>query len=191
MSRLPHRPRFRDSAAIVLVRGDGAAREVYWVRRGDAVSFMPGFDAFVGGLVGPGDVEISVDGAHGEQERGLRACALREMFEEIGILLARSGDLDPARLADARERLLSGEATFNALVAEHHWKFHADDLPFAGRWMTPPFSAARFDTTYFLGRLPAGQEASVETGELVLFPHEIDVPGWPSDTVRTMAPWPR
>jgi glyoxylase-like metal-dependent hydrolase (beta-lactamase superfamily II)/8-oxo-dGTP pyrophosphatase MutT (NUDIX family) len=166
MSSAPHRPRFRDSAAIVLVRGDGAAREVFWVRRGDAVSFMPGFDAFVGGLVGPGDIEIPIEGAHGEQERSLRACALRELFEEIGVLLGRSGDLDRARLADARERLLSGEATFNALVAEHHWKFHADDLPFAGRWTTPPFSSARFDTTYFLGLSPAGQEASVETGEL-------------------------
>ena len=66
----------------------------------------------------------------------------------------------------ARERLLSGERTFSELAEEHRWRFHAADLVFAGRWVTPPCSAARFDTTYFLARIPSGQEPSIEDVEL-------------------------
>src|SRR3989442_1432122 len=105
-------PRYRDSAAIVLIRGHETAFEVYWARRADQVSFMPGFYAFPGGIVGPGDVALPIEGAANERGRVLRACAIRETFEEIGVLVARGGRRDPAALEDARERLLCGEADF-------------------------------------------------------------------------------
>src|SRR5215813_1992219 len=126
-------PRFRDAAAIVLIRGHGAALETYWARRADQVSFMPGFYAFPGGIVGPGDARLAVEGSPDDRARSLRACAIRETFEEIGVLIARDGRRDPATLADARERLLCGEASFSALASELGWRFHAGDLMPAGR----------------------------------------------------------
>src|SRR5206468_460044 len=163
---MSERPKFRDSGAIVLLRGRGADLEVFWVRRSDRVSFMPGFHAFVGGVVGPGDGSLPVTGAEDDRGRSLRGCAVRETFEEIGVLLARSGARDARTLAEARERLLSGETTFAALAARHDWTFAAADLPFAGRWVTPPFSSLRFDASYFLARMPEGQEPVLDDSEL-------------------------
>src|SRR5262245_36206889 len=153
------RLRFRDSAAVLLVRGQDSDLSVYWVKRSENVSFMPGFHAFVGGDVGPGDQTLPVHGAGEARDQALRACAVRETFEEIGVLIARGGERDPAVLAEARECLLTGEKTFDQLAREHRWEVHAEDLPFAGRWVTPPFATARFDTTYFLARPPEGSEA--------------------------------
>lgn len=150
------------------MRGHGAGLEVFWVRRSEKVSFMPGFHAFVGGVVGPSDRVLPIEGPGDERDRMNRACAIRETFEEIGILVARDGDCAPEKLADARERLQTGEATFDALAREHGWRFHADDLPFAGRWMTPPFATARFDTSYYLARMPEGQVPSIGEDELDL-----------------------
>jgi endoribonuclease LACTB2 len=159
-------PRFKESAAIVLIRGEGAELEVFWVRRSDAVSYMPGFEAFIGGKVAAEDLELPVDGVAEGPERVLRACAIREAFEEAGVLVALDAPADSNALPDARRRLLDGSARFDALARDHRWRFRADALEFAGRWMTPPFASQRFDTWFFLARVPAGQHASVEVGEL-------------------------
>ena len=159
--------RLRDSAAIVLLRGSGPSLEVFWVKRGDAVGYMPGFQAFLGGKVAPEDREIAVEGAASDEERILRACAVREAFEEAGVLLALDAGVSaPAALAEARRRLLAGEATFADLARAHGLRFRADGLVFAGRWTTPPFASQRFDTSFFLARVPEGQDASIIEGEL-------------------------
>jgi glyoxylase-like metal-dependent hydrolase (beta-lactamase superfamily II)/8-oxo-dGTP pyrophosphatase MutT (NUDIX family) len=157
--------RFRESAVIVLVRGHGAELETYWVRRSDAVAYMPGFEAFVGGTASAEDAELPVEGAVDDRERTLMACAIREAFEETGVLVALAAQ--PAGdVAESRRRLLAGEAAFPALAREHGWRFVAAELTFAGRWQTPVFAPVRFDTTYFLARVPAGQEPEVHVGEL-------------------------
>jgi endoribonuclease LACTB2 len=160
------KPRFRDSAAVVMIRGTGDALETFWVRRSDAVSVMPAFDAFVGGSVDPEDASIAIEGARDEAERLLRACAVREAFEETGVLLALDRPVDLTLLHAARSRLLAGETTFAALAEEHGWRFRAAELAPAGRWQTPVFASVRFDTLYFLARLPEGQEPSVHVSEL-------------------------
>jgi glyoxylase-like metal-dependent hydrolase (beta-lactamase superfamily II)/8-oxo-dGTP pyrophosphatase MutT (NUDIX family) len=191
----PTETRFRDSAAIVLLRGAGPSLEAYWVKRSDAVGYMPGFQAFLGGKVAPEDREIEVAGAASDEDRILRACAVREAFEEAGVLLALDAPehgawtsaarppaasagsparaatapgaaTSPAALADARRRLLAGEVTFATLAREHGWRFRADALVFAGRWTTPPFASQRFDTSFFLARLTEGDEPSIIEGEL-------------------------
>lgn len=163
-------PRFRGSAAVVLVRGHGRELETFWVRRSEAVSFMPEFDAFIGGSTEPADFELPLAGAADDAGRMLRACAIREAFEEAGVLVALdpagAPAADPATLAGARAELLAGGASFAALAARHGWRFRADALAAAGRWQTPPFATTRFDTQYFLARVPDGQQASVHAGEL-------------------------
>jgi 8-oxo-dGTP pyrophosphatase MutT (NUDIX family) len=69
----------------VLVRGEGEALETYWALRGDAVGYMPGFRAFVGGKVDADDGELAIAGAGDDAERTLMACAIREAFEETGV----------------------------------------------------------------------------------------------------------
>lgn len=162
----PRRKKFRDAAAVVLVRGHGRDLEVFWARRSDAVGFMPGFHAFIGGTVMAEDAEVPMEGAPEGPERLLRVCAVREAFEEAGVLIGLDRPAPADVLARARGELLAGEARFEDLAREHGWRFDARALAFAGRWMTPPFSTARFDTMFYLARLPEGQEATVRVGEL-------------------------
>ena len=158
---------FRDSAVIVLIRGSGRDLETYWVRRSDAVPVQPGFYAFVGGKVDAQDAELPLEGmAADDIERAARACAIREALEETGVLVAAKDNVDAATLAAARGQLLAGEARFPDLVAKHGWQLDPSALVFAGRWQTPPFAPARFDTLYFLARVPAGQEPTIVPGEL-------------------------
>ena len=168
----------RASAVVLLVRGHGDSLQTFWARRSDAVSYMPGFRSFVGGTVNPEDAELPIEGApqwpaHGpdadtppEQRSVLAACALREAFEEAGVLVGVEEPGPPERVAEARQRLLAGEATFPMLAAEHGWRFDGAALAFAGRWISPPFAPRGFETDYFLARVPDGQEATVHVGEL-------------------------
>lgn len=160
------RSKLRDSAAVVLIRGQGEALEVFWVRRSDRVAFMPGFRAFVGGSVDRSDTNLAIQDVPEELERLLRACALRELFEETGVLLGRGRATSATELSEARHWLLEGETTFSDLARENDWRFHAEDLSFAGRWQTPPFASMRFDTWFYLARVPEGQRPEIRTGEL-------------------------
>jgi glyoxylase-like metal-dependent hydrolase (beta-lactamase superfamily II)/8-oxo-dGTP pyrophosphatase MutT (NUDIX family) len=149
---------------VVLLRGAGDQLETFWVRRSDAVSYMPGFRAFPGGTVNREDATLEIEGLGEGTERTLRACLVRETFEETGVLLASGapgGDLE-----HARTRLLAGDAQFPDLAREHGWRFRADTLTPAGRWVSPPFAATRFETSFFLARVPVGQKATIREGEL-------------------------
>jgi len=165
------RPKFRDSAAVVLIRGEGASLEVFWVLRGEAVPYMPGFRAFPGGKVDAQDLELTLSGAESDFDRAARACAIREAFEETGVLLGLEsggalGSDEFSHLEIDRTELLDGRVTFPELARRRGWKFHAGALSPAGRWTTPPFASARFDTCFFLAHLPSGQEPNVRPGEL-------------------------
>lgn len=160
------RKTFRDAACVVLVRGQGTDLEVFWVRRSDAVPFQPGFMAFPGGKVDAADSEFDVPGVSDDFERAARVCAVREALEETGVLVAHDGDVPAASLAAAREALLDGRATLADVAREHGWKLAPESLTFAGRWQTPVFAPVRFDTLFFLCRLPSGQAPSVIPGEL-------------------------
>ena len=179
------RPKFRASAVVVLVRGTPPAREVFWVRRSDVVPYMPGFHAFVGGGVNAGDSVIAEQlAATGTPDisglepgdfdldalRVLEACAIRETFEETGVLLDLDDEvgaaLDREALASARGRVLDNQTSFVDAAREHGWRFRAGGLRYIGRWTTPPFSTARFDSAFFLAEVPAGQQPHIVPGEL-------------------------
>src|SRR5215510_14135843 len=97
----------RPSAAVVLLRGAGESLETYWVLRSDAVRYMPGFRAFPGGTADAADAAVEIEGLEAGAERSARACAIREVFEETGVLLAETVP-DRAVREAARERLLAG-----------------------------------------------------------------------------------
>jgi glyoxylase-like metal-dependent hydrolase (beta-lactamase superfamily II)/8-oxo-dGTP pyrophosphatase MutT (NUDIX family) len=167
MAEPAKKPKFREAATVVLVRGHGADLEVYWVRRSDAVAVMPGLHAFPGGKADAEDATLEVIGAAEGVESVLRACGIREAFEEMGVLVGLDGTPpDAASLTADRERVLSGAVRFGDLARTRGWRFRADRLLFAGRWQTPPFAAVRFDTIFWLVHLEDGQHPSVHVGEL-------------------------
>lgn len=157
---------FRDAACVVLIRGHGAELEVYWVRRSESVPFQPGFMAFPGGKVDVADAAFDVPGVTDAFERAARVCAVREALEETGVLVGHDGDVDAASIASARLALLENRTTLADMVREHRWILEPASLTFAGRWQTPVFAPVRFDTLFFLCRLPVGQEPSIIPGEL-------------------------
>jgi endoribonuclease LACTB2 len=153
------------AASVLLARARGSA-EVFVVARAAALRFLGGFLAFPGGKVHASDHEIAraTPGLTGQH-----VAAVRELFEEIGVLLARDeGGVFPTaeQLAPLRRELMAEQMTFNDLLAEHKLYLRPDDLTFAGSLVTPPFSPHRFDTAFFVAVLPPGQTAEVWPGEL-------------------------
>jgi len=154
----------RDASAVMLVRGAPEGRELFWVRRGRGVSLGGGFHALPGGRVDEQDAALAA--AHGisGDDGPLRTAALRELFEETGVLLART-DADDAARHDARRALLAG-APFGETLARLRATLRPDVLHAAGRWKTPPFAIPRYDTRFFAALLPDVQSPEVWPGEL-------------------------
>jgi glyoxylase-like metal-dependent hydrolase (beta-lactamase superfamily II)/8-oxo-dGTP pyrophosphatase MutT (NUDIX family) len=184
----------RVSAAVVLwrrVEGGGPDDvEVYWVKRAEALAFMGGWHAFPGGGLSRSDAGLPVSGAPqlasdappaaGTPESlrdldepspdllpGLAACALRELFEETGLLLS-SPTIDPEDTVEPRRALLTGERKFSDVLQTLGVRLDASPLVYAGRWVTPPFAPVRFDNRFFLleWRPDAPSEPAVHPGEL-------------------------
>jgi 8-oxo-dGTP pyrophosphatase MutT (NUDIX family) len=169
----------RQAATVLLLRDGAAGLEVYLLRRTQGMPFAGGMTAYPGGGVDPrdGDTEIAWAGpspaqwgtAFGCDERTARelvCAAVRETFEEAGVLLAGSPDGDrtvPDVSGDGweaqRRALLSRELSLAELLADRGLVLRSDLLrPFA-HWITPPDEPRRYDTKFFVAALPAGQEA--------------------------------
>ena len=136
----------RDAASLILLRGEGRALEVLAGRRPLNVKFMPGVYVFPGGAIDPPDritwnIETGTEALGSKLARSARA-ALRETWEEAGVLIGRPGGLptaSPARAPIERAYLERG------LVAA------MDLLTYVGRAITPSHSFRRFNTRFFLG----------------------------------------
>lgn len=171
---LPRPP--RPSAGVVPWREGSRGLEVFWIQRARTMPFMGGWHAFPGGVWDRRDQEIPIAGEpiHPNPARptqatsdpaeqpdgedllpGLAATALRELFEETGLLvLDRPGQRPDPRVSLASWLRESGRA------------LDASRLVFAGRWLTPPFAPARFDNRFFLLRWqPADGEPIADPAE--------------------------
>ena len=159
------------AATILLLRGDHASLEVFMVVRHHQIDFASGALVFPGGKVDPQDDDAAFadfcDGASSDPAtRALQIAAIREAYEECGVLLARPagqtnliGGGALARLEDARARLNRGEISFIAILREHALRLACDRLvPFA-HWVTPDMMPKRFDTHFYLAAAPHDQVA--------------------------------
>lgn len=169
MSERPVANTPRDAAAIILLRHDTNPDnpEVFWVKRSEKLAFLPGFHAFPGGQIDAGDAEVVVRNAPNPQTAAMISGAARELFEELGVLVARGGEtLTKGQRASLLDDLESGRMSWPDML--HHYELHldADDFTYVGRWVTPPFNARRFDTWFFLAKCPPKQEPNVIAGEL-------------------------
>jgi glyoxylase-like metal-dependent hydrolase (beta-lactamase superfamily II)/8-oxo-dGTP pyrophosphatase MutT (NUDIX family) len=167
------------AASVVLARGTDSS-ELYLVQRADNLRFFGGFVAFPGGKVSPQDYQLA------GQFPGLTAlqvAAIRELFEETGVLLAGPGTLLPPAtiLTECRRLLLADQLSFPDFLGNVGITLQAEGLQLLGRLVTPPFAAMRFDTQFFLAVLPTGQQPEVWPGELAQ--------GWWSRPVDAMRDW--
>ena len=168
----------RNAATVMLLRPcppDGV--EVLMLRRTAAMKFAPGAYVFPGGSVDEADFSAEI-GWHGpspadfgtwldcsaEFARALVCAAVRETFEESGVLLAGAShdDLvrDSAALAADRHALLAGSASLTEVLARRGLVLRTDLLTPWARWITPEASPRRFDTWFFAAALPPGQDAT-------------------------------
>ncbi len=147
----------RAACVVLLQRGAAGTTEVYLTRRSVDLPFMGGFDVFPGGSAEPGDAGLG----------GLEATALRELFEETGVLAAHGAQgLTSAQRDDLRRALIAGDA-FAPHLERLGVRLATEALMPMGRWVTPPYSRHRFDARYFALELPAGEAPSIWPGELV------------------------
>ena len=135
----------RDAASLILLRGEGRTLEVVAGRRPLDVKFMPGVYVFPGGAIDPPDriawsVECGAEALGIRLARSARA-ALRETWEEAGILVGRAGGAPPHEPA---VRPIEQAYLGRGLVAA------MDVLTYVGRAITPSHSFRRFNTRFFL-----------------------------------------
>lgn len=178
----------RDAATVVLLRAADSSGpggfEVYMMRRRPELRFMGGFYVFPGGSVDPDDRApesllrcrgVTADEAsavlphEGGPSMSLAfwVTAIRELFEEAGVLLGDREDGRPVqvsgqsqRLAAHRSSLQERRARFAEIAEAEGLLFRADALRYLARYITSTTSDIRFDARFFLARLPGGQEAS-------------------------------
>src|SRR5580693_7875257 len=177
---------------------DTAGVEVYLLRRTEALEFAPGACVFPGGSVDVRDADPGIAetgwagpapadfgqllGVPADRARALVCAAVRETFEESGVLLAGPAPdelvPDGADLAQDRQALLDGSLSLSELLARRGLLLRADLLTPWARWITPEVSPRRYDTWFFAAALPAGQTAGLEGPETTQNPGESDSGTW-------------
>ena len=174
----------RHASTVILLRDAAGGPEAYLLRRVKGMAFAGGMHVFPGGSVDPADAEAHTRwagppasqwgqwfGADEPLARALVCAAVRETFEECGVLLA--GPSDSELLADVssddweaeRVALETREQSLSELLDRRGLVLRADLLrPFA-HWITPEVEPKRFDTRFFLAQMPAGQVCRDVGGE--------------------------
>jgi 8-oxo-dGTP pyrophosphatase MutT (NUDIX family) len=177
-------PRPRPAATVMFVRDGTAGVEVFMLRRVATMAFAPRMMVFPGGGVDPRDADPGLPWAGPEPAqwaqrlqtdegtaRELVAAAVREVFEECGVLLAGpSGDavledVGNDHWREQRRRLLEREASLSEVLHEHGLVLRSDLLGYRAHWITPLFEARRYDTRFFSAAVPTGQRVDDRTSE--------------------------
>lgn len=167
------------AASLVLLREGAGGLEVFMVERRKGLVFSSAL-VFPGGKLSQDDTDPAVhvlcDGAAGlaTEALALRVAALRETFEESGLLLARpEGDaslLSPAgatALVDERAQLASGALPLRDFLNRHKLRLACDALTAFAHWVTPEWLARRFDTHFYVAVGPDGHDGRHDGGELI------------------------
>ncbi len=183
----------RDAATVMIVRdlpvAGGSRLEVLMLRRNSRSGWVAGVHLFPGGAVdaedgspqiarycnGPEDAEAGRALGVGSGGRRFFVAAVRESFEEAGILLASAGGLPLSfaddevahRFTEHRRRLNAGETGIADICAAEGLRLELGSLVYFSHWITPEGSPRRYDTRFFVGVLPEGQEALHDDTEVV------------------------
>lgn len=180
----------RDASAIILL--NNKQTKVLWARRNPKLKFLGGFHGFTGGKVDKNDANVEVRNCLDRKQAELLACAVRETFEEIGILLVRNGDkLTTGQRASLHDELISGRSTFAEILELWGLWIDAEDFLYIGFWTTPEFSPIRFKTRFFIATCPEKQtpyRAIDEMQEIEFIKAERAVEMWSESKVLIAPP---
>lgn len=161
----------RDASTVVLLRDGSAGVETWLLTRVSGMVFAGGMTVFPGGRVDEGDADLPFAGGAPEAAalladdeatvRALLGAAVRETFEETGVLLT----VPAGSAADAVADVEAGRLSFGDLLRSRDLAVDAAALRPWSRWVTPPGQTRRYDTRFFVAALPAGATAADVTTE--------------------------
>jgi len=182
----------KNAATVILLRNDERQGfDVFLLKRHEKSSFMGGNYVYPGGRVDRDDgspelYSLSRGVTLEEAQKNLGEilspeesfahwiAAIRELFEEAGVLLAydQKGNLiqltnreERERFLDYRKLLQEDKISFSEMAQKENLLFALDQLLYYAHWITPEAQPQRFDTRFFLTRCPSGQEASPDQKE--------------------------
>jgi 8-oxo-dGTP pyrophosphatase MutT (NUDIX family) len=174
----------RPASTVVLLRQTATDLEVFLVRRHSAIAFMGGAHVFPGGRVDDSDCDgrwfsvidgfessrASMPGETPDAVLGFCVAAVRETFEEAGVLLAREPGgrlVRQSALAAVRSATSSSSSPLFDLIQSHHWRLAVDTITYFAHWVTPVIDTRRFDTRFFLAHAPDDEAAMHDASEAV------------------------
>lgn len=185
-----------DASTIVLLRSYPSAGikdiEVLMVRRHQKSSFVPGFYVFPGGVVDTRDFEDGIerfirgidrvstsrllyDIKPADKALGIWVAAIRETFEEVGILFAQRKDgtlvtirteEERRRFCDYRQALIENKMRFSQILEAEELFLPLDRIHYFSHWITPEFLPLRYDVRFFVTEMPADQDVMHDGIEL-------------------------
>jgi 8-oxo-dGTP pyrophosphatase MutT (NUDIX family) len=177
------------AATVTLIRDAPRGLEVLMLRRSLSLAFMPGVHVFPGGALDPGDEApelhalcVGLDDSAASRALGIERgglaywiAAIREAFEEAGILLAydAGGGIVPLSAATAeryrahRQALDEGHGDFAEFALGEGLRLAVDRLRYFGHWITPVEAPRRYDTRFFVAIAPEYQEARHDNRETI------------------------
>ena len=158
---LPAKP----AATVMLLRDGEAGVEVFMLRRTKAAAFAGGMYVFPGGKLDPADGD-------GDHDSSYVMAAIRECYEEAGVLLATDQDgamvVDGHPALDHRQAVYDGAIDLRTMCARHALQPAVDALVWVSHWITPiGESSRRFDTRFFLALAPSGQTSRHDDNETI------------------------
>ena len=168
------------AATVLLIRDTDQGLEVFMVERNNRMHFASAL-VFPGGLVDPEDFEERLltrcDGIEGlsADEAALRIAGVRETFEECGVVLARHSSAETVLEGDEAQAfydkyhasLNAGDVEWGEIVEQEDLVLCCDRFAYFAHWITPEGRPKRFDTHFFLARMPRRQHAAHDGNESV------------------------
>ncbi|HOE40095.1 MAG TPA: MBL fold metallo-hydrolase [Rhodoferax sp.] len=170
-SQLLHPPRppatLRPAATVLLLRDGMDGFEVLMTRRSAAASFLPGAFVFPGGAIDAADANCHAIARRRPSQSDLHLtqaiAAIRESFEELGVLLAHRADGSAVDQGDIAR--LDRSASFAGQCAEQRLTLAAHEVFVLAHWMGDRDLARRFDVPFLVARMPAGQTPVADGSE--------------------------
>ncbi|NNN19064.1 MAG: NUDIX domain-containing protein [Acidimicrobiaceae bacterium] len=187
----------RPAATVILMReiNDRHGFEILMLKRSTELNFSAGAYVFPGGAVDPDDIQLAsrclgINDAEASKnleldEGGIASyvAAIRECYEEAGIMLVRPRDdgssglgsrhLDlrsnqvKEKYTELRRLMNEGMVKFKDIVNSNDLVLTAADLHYVSHWVTPPGGSRRYDTRFFVARVPESQDVLHDEGEIV------------------------
>ena len=161
----------RAAATVLLLRDSEAGIEVLMTRRSDRASFAPGAYVFPGGQIDAADEAAQRIATHRPTQSGLQLtqaiAAIREGFEELGVLLARHADGRPVGAEDiaSMDRSTTSPVSFVAQCEQRGLLLASDQVFTLAHWITDRDLPKRFDVPFLVARMPEGQTPTADESE--------------------------